>query len=121
MPLLAGYTEIPAEWGNRSGWTVTTSPKSKRPLIAPDKGSAAPTLVDLIKQQEVVEATTQWGYITTVNSSIVIIDVDAPKVTKEQEAALVAEGRPLPRGYFRRLLGTQAVGGIKHDVLFNSR
>lgn len=97
MPLAPGYTEIPAEWGNRSGWTVTTGLKSKRPAISPDKGGSAPTLIELIKQQEAVEAVTQWGYITTVNSSIVIIDVDAPKVTKDQKAAFEAEGLPLPR------------------------
>ena len=97
MPLTSGYDNIPTEWGNRSGWTITVGPKSKRPAISPDKGDSAPSLVNLIKQQEAVTGDALWGYITTVNSSIVIIDVDAPKVTKEQEAALAAEGLPLPR------------------------
>ena len=97
MPLAPGYDNIPTEWGNRSGWTITVGPKSKRPAISPDKGDSAPSLVNLIKQQEAVTGDALWGYITTVNSSIVIIDVDAPKVTKEQEAALAAEGLPLPR------------------------
>lgn len=82
--------KIPNMWAEQIGWTRSRGPigskEAKRPLIDPDKANMAGTL-DSVK-----DSTNPVGFLTSLQSPIVIIDVDAPKDLKEQVKALRQAG-----------------------------
>lgn len=82
--------QIPRNWAEQIGWTRSRGPigskEAKRPLIDPDKANMAGTL-DTVK-----DSPNPVGFLTSLQSPIVIIDVDAPKDLKEQVKALRQAG-----------------------------
>ena len=82
--------QIPNSWAEQIGWTRSRGPigskEAKRPLIDPDKANMAGPL------SSVADSTNPVGFLTSLQSPIVIIDVDAPKDLKEQVKALRQAG-----------------------------
>lgn len=83
-------TVIPTQWAEQQGWTRSMGPigskEGKRPLIDPDKAHLTTPLKEVIPNGNAI------GFITSKQSSIVIIDIDAPKELKSQVLALRKAG-----------------------------
>lgn len=91
--MLVSIQAIPQEWASVTGWTrskgLIGTKEMKRPLIDPDKADIAPNLQTLLSQ---VDNNAVVGFLTSANTPIVIIDVDAPKEVKKQVSELKKVG-----------------------------
>lgn len=90
LAISGNLEKIPYSWAEQQGWTRSRGPlgskEAKRPLIDPDKAHMAGPLASVKDSENPI------GFLTSLQSPIVIIDVDAPKDLKEQVKALRQAG-----------------------------